>query len=198
MHAAPHHGDAFRPSLPVVLTVAEVKRENDEMATVFFPVPDTQEAARDGLDLTSFAPGQFFMVWLPRLDEKPYAIAYLDEGRFGITVQRRGPFSTRLCRLEPGSRAGLRGPFGRGFWNVEDYAASERVALVGGGCGMAVLAVLADKLPRAAIVQGARSANLLLYVDRFEGQVVFTDDGSAGRRGFPTEWLEEQVEGGAL
>lgn len=187
---------AFKASLPVALTLDEVRRENAEMVTLFFPVPDAQEASAQGLDLASFAPGRFFMVWLPRLDEKPYAVSCLDGRRLGITVQKRGPFSTRLCSLEPGARVGLRGPFGRGFWGVEQHAQSEQVALIGGGCGMAVLAPLAERVPHATIVQGARSANVVLFQERFDRQVLFTDDGSAGRGGFPTEWLEEHAEAG--
>ena len=183
----------FRASLPVVLTVARVKRENAEMVTLSFARPEASEAAAQGLDLDEFRPGRFLMVWLPRLDEKPYALASLDARSLGITVQKRGPFSTRLCELKRGAQVGLRGPFGRGFWDVEKSARSSRVALVGGGCGTAVLAPLAERLPRAAFVQGANTAGVLLYRDRFPNQVIFTDDGTAGRQGFPTEWVEEQA-----
>jgi len=180
-----------------MLTLTEVKRESTEVVTLFLRRPD-DEAAAQGLYLSEFLPGRFFMVWLPRLDEKPYAVAYLEGERLGVTVQKRGPFSTALCELKPGVKVGLRGPFGRGFWGMEQYVDSARVVLLGGGCGMAVLAPLTQQLPRAVIVQGARSADRLLFRDRFPDQVIFTDDGSAGREGFPTEWLAEQAEGGAI
>ncbi|MCK4374405.1 MAG: dihydroorotate dehydrogenase electron transfer subunit [Candidatus Brocadiae bacterium] len=198
MQVGSHQEQRFRASLPVVLTVAEARRENDEMVTLFFALPDVAEAPPQGLDLDAFRPGRFFMVWLPRLDEKPYTVSYLDGERLGITVQERGPFSARLCGLAPGAAVGMRGPFGRGFWDLERHAESPDVALVGGGCGMAVLAPLADRMPRATVVQGARSAGVLLYTDRFKDQVIFTDDGSAGRKGFPTEWLAERIEAGRL
>jgi len=138
-----------------MLTVTEVKRESTEAVTLFLRRPDDEAAAR-GLDLSEFAPGRFFMVWLPRLDEKPYALAYVEEERLGVTVQKRGPFSTALCELKPGAKVGLRGPFGRGFWGMEQHVDSSRVVLIGGGCGMAVLAPLTQQLPGAVIVQGAR------------------------------------------
>jgi len=188
---------AVRPSVPVSLTVLENRRENSEAATLLLARPeDEEEAARRGLDLSAFVPGQFVMVWLPRLDEKPFALSHLDAQRVGITVRRRGPFSTRLMALRPGDRVGLRGPFGKGFRGAERYADSERVALVGGGCGLAVLRPLARRLARATVVQGARSADELLFTDEFPRHVVFTDDGSAGRKGFPTRWVEEH--GGEL
>ncbi len=138
------------------------------------------------------------MVWIPRMDEKPYTVSCLKDGVVGITVQERGPFSTRLCAMKPGDQIGLRGPYGRGFWGAEERAPGAGVALVGGGCGMALLAPLAERLPEADIVQGARTAEALFFTERFARQVIFTDDGSAGRRGFPTEWLGEQTAAGEV
>ncbi|MFW6189918.1 MAG: dihydroorotate dehydrogenase electron transfer subunit [Planctomycetota bacterium] len=208
-------GECLKPSVPVVLTVEEVEHEARDVYTLYLSVPEPAGArgrgarcsspgttspapAGAGLNLLRFTPGQFFMVWIPRMDEKPYAISSAERRRVGITVQRRGPFSTRLTELRPGARLGLRGPFGRGFGFIDRFADSDRVALVGGGCGMAVLAPLAERLGRATIVQGARTADGLLFRDRFPTQVLFTDDGSAGRRGYPTDWLRERAEEGAL
>ena len=187
-----------RAALPVVLNVLEVRRENDEMVTVFLVRPDEAEAAALGLELAAFEPGRFFMVWLPGLDEKPYAVSYLDEERVGITVQRRGPFSTTLSGLTPGAKVGLRGPFGRGFWGLTQHGDGARVALIGGGCGTAVVAPMRSVLPQATVVQGSRTAGVVLRTAELGEQVIFTDDGSAGRKGFPTEWLAEQSEAGAL
>ncbi len=186
----------LRPAVPAALRVLEVRRENARAVTVFLSLGDLGD--QPGLELGQFVPGQFFMVWVPRVDEKPYAVSYADEARVGITVQVRGPFSTRLAAAEPGDRVGLRGPYGRGFWGAEGWGQGERVALVGGGCGMAVLAPLAEALPEAQVVQGARTADGLFFLERFRGQVVYTDDGSAGERGLPTEWLAGAAAGGGL
>ena len=117
-----------RPALPVMLRVVEVCRENDEMVTVYLARADEAEAAAMGLELAAFVPGRFFMVWLPGLDEKPYAVSSLDAERVGLTVQQRGPFSTAMGALRPGERVGLRGPFGRGFWGLQDHGDGGRVA----------------------------------------------------------------------
>ncbi len=188
----------MRASLPVMLTVEEVVAENAQTATLYFRRPDPERAAAGGLDLESFVPGQFFMVWLPRVDEKPYAISHLDAERLALTAQQRGPCSTLLCGMKPGDQVGLRGPFGRGFWGFDAYAGSGRVALIGGGCGMAVVAPLSERLPKASVVQGARTADLLLFRERWPQQVVFTDDGSAGRQGFPTDWLTAEAAAGRI
>ena len=135
--------DRFAVSLPVVLTLDEVRRENDEMVTLYFPVPEPAESADRGLDLAAFVPGQFFMVWLPRLDEKPYAVSFLGDDRVGITVQQRGPFSTALTGLGPGARVGLRGPFGRGFRGTAQrtHMIQLRLTVLDLGAALIVLAV---------------------------------------------------------
>jgi len=186
-----------QPSLPVGLTVEEVIPECDDTVTLMARRPGA-DAAERGLDLDAAAPGQFVMVWLPRINEKPFTLAYLTDEHVGITVQKRGPFSGQLADLQPGAEFGLRGPFGCGFWDLYGYAESARVALIGGGCGMATLGLLAEALPAATVVQGARTASSLLYTERFPDQVLFTDDGSTGREGFPTQWLAEQIAADAL
>jgi dihydroorotate dehydrogenase electron transfer subunit len=103
-----------------------------------------------------------------------------------------------MCEMKPGELVGVRGPYGRGYWDVVEHRPGEGVAILGGGCGMAVLALLAERLPRATVAQGAKTADALFFRDRFPDQVLFTDDGSAGRQGFPTEWLRERVEAGEV
>ncbi|MGD2173898.1 MAG: hypothetical protein PVJ27_00710 [Candidatus Brocadiaceae bacterium] len=190
MTAGEAQSDLLEPAVPVVLEVVEVRRENAGAVTLFLSLAGAE--GRSGLHMEQFVPGRFFMLWIPRVDEKPYAVSYVGEDRIGVTVQQRGPFSTRLCAMQPGQRVGLRGPYGRGYWGYEAHGDGAGVALMGGGCGMAVLAPLKDRLPEAILVQGARRADGLFFTERFPDQVIFTDDGSAGRRGFPTEWLEEQ------
>jgi dihydroorotate dehydrogenase electron transfer subunit len=185
------------PSLPVGLIVEEVIPECEDTVTLLARRPGG-DAAERGLDLDAAAPGQFVMVWLPRINEKPFTLAYLTDEHVGITVMRRGPFSDRLASLESGAAFGLRGPFGCGFWDLNAHAESDRVALIGGGCGMATLGLLAEALPAATLVQGARNGASLLYTERFAAQVLCTDDGSTGRKGFPTEWLAERIEAAAL
>ena len=184
---------ALRPQLPAVLPVIEKRQETPRLVTLFFPHPAPAALPPGGFDARSLQPGQFVMMWLPRVDEKPYATSCCDDKRFGVTVMKRGPFSTVLHDAAPGALVGFRGPYGRGFWGWEKLTRRKGVAIVGGGCGMASLALLAERLPRATIVQGAPTAADLLYRDRFPNQVIFTEDGSEGRKGLPTEWLREAM-----
>jgi dihydroorotate dehydrogenase electron transfer subunit len=142
-------------------------------------------------------PGQFAMLWIPGMDEKPFSISGADPLMF--TVSRVGPFSEALLEREIGDTMWVRGPFGRGF-----TAEAGRVLLVGGGYGAAPLHYLARALqaatpardpdtraPAVEVALGARTAAELLFVERFQRLRVpvhaATEDGTAGARGRVTE-----------
>lgn len=164
---------------PVMLRVAKKKVENKNFATLFF-----------NHDLL-FKPGQFIMLWIPGVDEKPYTISFHSKTRFGITIEAKGIFSQKAIELNRGDLIGIRGPFGNGFEIKKDYD----IAVVAGGCGMASLAVLVTKLDKnITFIHGARSKEYILYPDRFDTERLFcTDDGSFGHKGLVTDILEEQI-----
>ncbi len=133
-------------------------------------------------------PGQFCMLWLPGVDEKPFSIAGVDPLMF--TVCRTGPFSDALHERGPGELLWVRGPFGTG-WSI----GPGRALLVGGGYGAAPLYFLARCLRGAGAhveaALGARAAAELLFLDRFGGLGIevhaATEDGTRGTRGRVTE-----------
>ena len=159
-------------SLPRAARIVQKVRENPKTISL---VLDAAFAAE---------PGQFAMLWLPGIDEKPFSIAGVDPLMF--TVARVGPFSERLHDLGPGDTVWVRGPFGRGYTRPRG-----RALLVGGGYGAAPLFFLARELLRAGsaveIALGARTAADLLFLDRFTAEGVSvhaaTEDGSHGVRG---------------
>lgn len=139
-----------------------------------------------------FAPGQFIMAWLPGVGEKPFSLAWKDM----IVVKRVGPFTTKLFEQEEGDRLWIRGPYGHGF-----IKRGEKVALVGGGIGIPPLYAFAKKnqgeFKKMTLIYGARSKDelSLLDIENYVDEIVITtDDGSAGRKGFPTEVLAERME----
>ncbi len=160
--------------LPQMVSIRDVQVESRRVRTFILDMalPEAQ-------------PGQFVMLWLPGVDEKPISIAH--PVPLTLTVARVGPFSTALHQARKGDKVGVRGPFGRGFHLHSDRSA----LLIGGGYGVAPLYFLACDAVRqeipATVVVGARRANDLIYVERFQALgvevVVATDDGSAGRRG---------------
>ena len=165
-------------SLPEIVTIEEIW---DETRTIRTFVLDAEVADAE--------PGQFVMLWLPGIDEKPFAIAR--PAPLTITVARVGPFSTELHRSKVGDRVGWRGPYGNGFAVDED----RKALLVAGGYGAAPLYFLAERAVaegvETSVTIGARKALELLYVERFEELgvevLIATDDGSMGERGYVTE-----------
>lgn len=152
-----------------------------------------------GLDAT---PGQFVMAWLPRFDEKPFSLVNADPVTLMITAV--GPFSRLMHAKQPGDFVWLRGPFGNGY-GVE--GAGKRLALVGGGYGVAPLHWLARAQLGVAesvtAVIGARTGEDILYAERFTGlsgveTVVTTEDGSQGIHGRVTDALAPLLEAGKI
>jgi dihydroorotate dehydrogenase electron transfer subunit len=146
------------------------------------------------------APGQFAMVWVPGLDEKPFSIA--GARPLTLTVARVGPVSEAIHALAPGDRLWFRGPFGRGF-PLEGRAP----LLAGGGYGAAPLWFLAKTLLDAGsrppvVALGAKTAEDLLFAERFRalGAAVHlaTEDGSAGSRGLVTDEAARLLAGGGI
>ena len=157
----------------------------DESATVRTLVLDRGLAAE---------PGQFVMLWLPGLDEKPFSLVRADP--VTLSVARVGPFSAAVHALKRGDWLWVRGPLGRGFVLPSSGAARARHPLlfVAGGYGVAPLHFLAERALAAGweicAVIGARTAEDLTFADRFQALgarvVITTDDGSAGERGLAT------------
>ena len=162
--------------LPRVYPLLRVDHEAPEFVTLWF------EGDLDCL------PGQFVMVWLPRVDEKPFAVSWQKEGRFAVTARVRGPFTKRLRDLKPGDTVGVRGPYGRAF------EPREPMVIVAGGVGIATVAPLKDRFPSTRLIYGARTAEELIWRGRFPDMTVCTDDGTEGHHGFPTDVLREVID----
>jgi len=134
-----------------------------------------------------FSPGQFLMIWLPGINEKPFSIAGHDRNGILITVRRRGSFSSRLAGLNVGDLVGIRGPYGKAFQLIKNCC------LVAGGIGLACLAPIIDLFPKAPILYGENDARSRIYQTRFPNAAFYTVDGSAGNKGFPTNDLESTI-----
>ena len=152
-------------------------------------------------------PGQFAMLaaaerWGGGEDERPYlarafSLARWQDGEAHYLLEDVGPGTKRLCELAAGNQVWALGPLGQGFELPGD---GRRALLVGGGVGIAPLAILQDSLAAAA---AATQVNVLLgFRDgpRAQGAAllhdarVATDDGAAGYHGLVTELLSEELE----
>lgn len=139
-------------------------------------------------------PGQFLMIWIPGLGEKPYSIMRNDP--LTILVVAVGSFSRGINRLHAGERVWLRGPMGKGF-----SINGKRSLFVGGGYGAAPIFNLAQKAATPPgdqeLCLGGRSKADLVLLDEFNkmGIPVFaaTEDGSFGHKGLVTHLVEKRI-----
>ncbi len=155
--------------------------------------------------------GQFYMLqaasrwgggegerpFLPRAFSVLRAPAHTDELHF--LVEDVGPGTRRLCELQAGDALLLLGPLGVGFRPPRN---GRRAILVGGGVGIAPLAIWQDQLTTLLQDQpGAAPITLLGFRDHdhARGSVILsdpllaTDDGSIGHRGFVTDLLADRL-----
>jgi dihydroorotate dehydrogenase electron transfer subunit len=148
--------------------------------------------------------GQFYMLaaaarWGGGAGERPFlprafsvlrAPAHSDELHF--LIEDVGPGTSRLCELEPGDQLLLTGPLGAGFSPPRER---KRPLLVGGGVGIAPLAIWQDELAEpATALLGFRGATHAPGASLLRASRVATEDGSIGHRGLVTELLTDELD----
>jgi dihydroorotate dehydrogenase electron transfer subunit len=170
-----------------ICRILERRQETPSTVTLRFDDPG---AAR---------PGQFVMIWIPGDDELPMSLSYVGD-RKGVTVKRMGETSGRILDLPVGTEVGIRGPYGNAF-----ELTPQRLLVVGGGSGTAVLAPAAEAArARGAdvtVALGATTREELLFEDRLRptangGLHLATDDGSEGLHGYVTEVAARLLQNG--
>ncbi len=170
--------------LPRVVPIRGIVTENSKTKT--FVLDDCI------LDAT---PGQFVMVWIPGLDEKPFALVKREP--ITLTIAAVGPFTRAMHALKVGDRIGWRGPYGRGF----DLDGDSETLMIGGGYGVAALYFAAAELQRrnisVTIAIGGRTAEDILLEEPLRALGVnveiATEDGSRGVRGLVTDAARESL-----
>jgi dihydroorotate dehydrogenase electron transfer subunit len=172
----------------VLASLVEVVRETPSTVTLVFPY------------LPPALPGQFVMLWLPGEDELPMSLSQVEGPQKAVTIKAMGLTTRRVLDLKPGARVGLRGPYGNSF-----DLSPERVLVVAGGSGAAVLAPAAEAAAargsRITVALGATRGEELLFRERFARipgaeLLLSTDDGSLGEKGFVTGLVERRLEEG--
>ncbi len=142
-------------------------------------------------DSTHSNPGQFAMVWLPGLDEKPFSLS----GQNMITLKKVGPFTEKLFEKSKDDHLDIRGPYGNGF------PSTVFSTLIGGGCGIAPLFYFVSKLEPLGLsfVLAGKTKKDLIFLEDItkilknnvyytENEIVaVTEDGSYGIKGVVTD-----------
>lgn len=154
-------------------------------------------------------PGQFYMLatasrWGGGEAERPFlprAFSVLraaaespGDVELHFLIEDVGPGTERLCELAPGDGLLLVGPLGNGF---APPRAGRRALLVGGGVGIAPLAIWQDELGAdARVLLGFRDGPHAEGAGLLSGAQIATDDGSVGHAGLVTDLLRDALDAG--
>lgn len=161
--------------------IVKIEKETKQVKTF---VLDTKIEAK---------PGQYLMVWLPRLNEKPFGVASVDP--LTLSIAKVGPFTEKIHQLKKGDQITYRGPYGSSF-----TPKGKNVLIIGGGYGVVPLYFFASSMPQIkrkyiTVIIGAKTKSELTYITKFKklGCKVYvtTDNGTAGFKGFTTQLAEK-------
>ena len=168
-------------NVPTITKLIDSRIEANNIKTITFYYPG------------KIHPGQFFMIWIPDVDEIPMSVSYVNEDIRGITFRKVGDATGALYDLKPGDKIGIRGPYGNGF-NLR----GENILFVGGGTGIATLAPAIEMAIKqkisSTIVLGFKNKSDIFFTKRFNKNIVkiiiTTDDGSVGKKGYASDYAK--------
>lgn len=167
---------------PKVTKIIKTENESSDVKTLFFEYPKKT------------IPGQFFMIWIPNVDEIPMSASYIYKNIKGITFRKVGDATKALFKLKEGNKIGVRGPYGNGF-----KINGKRILFVSGGTGIATIAPAVEETINnkilSTVILGIKNTSELFFEDRIKkygAEVhVSTDDGSKGYKGFATDLAKD-------
>ena len=145
--------------------------------------------------------GQFYLLssatrWGGGDGERPFlprafSVLRAEHQELHFLIEDVGPGTKRLCELQPGDDLLLVGPLGAGFAPPREERAP---LLVGGGVGIAPLAIWQDELGQAPALLGFRDAAHAAGAVLLAAPHVATEDGSVGHHGLVTDLLTERLD----
>ena len=150
--------------------------------------PDVAELAEAGQFAQVAAEG-FFL-------RRPISICDIDKdkGTIRLVFEIRGKGTEKLAELNKGQLIDIIAPLGKGFKVLE----GKKAICVGGGIGVPPMVGIAKAYGKNAVaISGFRNMAAVILQEDFKAAgvetILCTDDGSAGRKGFVTDALEEQI-----
>jgi sulfhydrogenase subunit gamma (sulfur reductase) len=126
-------------------------------------------------DEFDYKPGQFAFVSAYGAGESPFGITSVVHRKEGLqfAVRKVGTVTNALHQMEPGTKTGVRGPFGN-FFPLDDYK-GKNIIIIGGGIGFAPLRPVINTIldnrkdyGDVLIFNGARSPADLCFKSEFD------------------------------
>jgi dihydroorotate dehydrogenase electron transfer subunit len=169
-------------NIPTITTILTSTTEARDIKTITFRYPGP------------VLPGQFFMIWIPGVDEIPMSVSEITKDVKAITFRKIGDATHALYHLSPGIKIGVRGPYGNGF-----KLTGKHLLFVGGGTGIAMLAPAVEQARKrklkSTVIIGVKTKNEIFFEVRLRRcgatVLVSTDDGSKGYKGFASDLAKD-------
>ena len=161
---------------------------NEEIADGIFDM--RLEYVQDDLPVSC---GQFAHVYVPgKTLRRPISICDASENVLRLVYQVKGEGTKIMSQMQPGYMVDVLVPLGNGF-KIEQ---GRRCCLIGGGIGAPPMLYTAKQCDDPLIITGFRNS-LVILQDDFKAAgcevLLCTDDGTAGRQGFVTDLLKENI-----
>lgn len=152
--------------------------------------PDVAEAAKAGQFVNIKVEG--FML------RRPISICSInkEKGTIRIIFEVRGEGTKELSKLSEGDMIDIVAPLGGGNFETDKY---ETAVIIGGGIGVPPMLAVAEKFgAKGTVISGFRNAAAVILQEDFKAAgaetILCTDDGSAGKKGFVTDALNEVLQ----
>lgn len=167
---------------PTITTIQNTHQETPNIKTITFH------------HKTSAKPGQFYMIWIPNVDEIPMSLSQITNETKSITFRKIGTATNALQRMKPGDKIGIRGPYGNGF-----KLQGSKTLFVAGGTGTATLAPAVEQAQKqqknTTLIIGAKTKTEIFFQKRLQETgahvLTTTDDGTEGFKGFATTLAQQ-------
>ena len=149
---------------PVMAEIKEVKRLSAMETFYRVELPGGEDLGH--------MPGQFVELSIFGVGEAPFSVSSSPtmKGSFELGVRRAGMLTDVLLRQQPGTKIGIRGPFGNGI-DVEKFKGKD-VLIVAGGIGLVPMRSMInyvldnrDQFGKLIICYGSKSEKDLLFTD---------------------------------
>jgi len=172
-------------NIPEIVSIESIKSENKTIKTITFPYKKPTK------------PGQFFMIWIPGIDEIPMSVSQICSDEKAITFKVLGDATETLSTLKQHEKIGIRGPYGNGYTIRGNHH-----LFIGGGTGIASIAPAVEYCIQhhdtIDVILGAKTKEELFFVKRMQQTNatvhLSTDDGSEGFKGYTSELAESIID----
>ncbi len=146
-------------------------------------------------------PGQFFMIGSKKANvllNRPFSVSDYYDNVLTFRIKIIGKFTEFLTTLTTSDELRIVGPCGNGFKD-EDLKDYKKIILIGGGIGIAPLIYFNrffKKKREVDFIFGIPSKKYLYFLNdtKISNLKIYTEDGSLGEKGFPTDYINSLEE----